>query len=147
MNHFLLSVVACLLLLPCITADDDKKNNEPFQGKWKFVSIVANGTTVPSDQFEKAVVTITGNKRVLKDGDEVKSVATYKVDPTKTPKTIDISVSEGILKGKNMKGIYEFSGDTVTINVTLDGDERPTDFSSKADSGRLLQVFRRMTDK
>ncbi len=147
MNRFILPVVACLLLVACSATADDKKNNEPFQGKWTFVSVVINGEKIPAEQFARAVVTITGDERVLKDGDEVKSKAKYRVDPAKSPKTIDISVSEGILKGKSLKGIYEFSGDTVTINVTLEGDERPTDFTCNANSGRLLHVFKRVADK
>lgn len=147
MTRFPLSAIACLLLIASTACADDKKNNEPFQGKWKIVSVIVNGEKVASDQFEKAVVTVTGDVRLLKDGEEVKSKATYKVDPTKTPKTIDISVSEGVLKGRNLKGIYEFSKDTVTINVTIEGDERPTDFTCTEKSNRLLQVFKRIMDK
>lgn len=137
----------CLLLLISSAVPDDKKNNEPFQGKWKIESMQVNGQTVAKDQFDKAVVTVTGDERILREGEEVRSRAKYKVDPTKNPRTIDISISEGPLKDKTLKGIYEFKDDTVTINVALEGTERPTDFSCKSESGRLLQVFKRVSEK
>src|SRR6185436_18037872 len=99
--------LVCLLSLVCPATADDKKDNEPFQGKWKIVSIDINGEAVPTEQFQGAVLTVSGDERVLKEGDKVLSRAKYKVDPRKDPKTIDIMVSEGSLKGRTLKGIYE----------------------------------------
>ncbi len=147
MNRAMFAALTLALLFTSQATSDDKKNNEPFQGKWKIASIVANGETIPTDQFENAVLTVTGDERVLKDGDEVKSKAKYKVDPTKTPKTIDIMVSEGTLKGKTIKGIYEITGDTMKICANLEGMNYPKEFKSETGSGILLQTFKRMADK
>jgi uncharacterized protein (TIGR03067 family) len=71
------------------------------------------------------------------------------VDATKSPKTIDIEIIENAdeLKGKTLKGIYEIKDDLMTVNVTIEGSERPTDFTCKPDSGRLLQKFQKIKDK
>src|SRR5437764_1489905 len=84
--------LVCLLGLACPAAPDDKKDNEPFQGKWKIVSIDINGEAVPAEQFRGAVLTVAGDERVLQEGDQVLSRAKYKVDPRKDPKIIDIMV-------------------------------------------------------
>src|SRR5262249_54878273 len=118
-----------------------------FQGKWKIASIEVNGEKVETERFAKAVLTITGDERLLKDDDKVVTRSKYKIDSSKNPKTIEIIVSEGNLKGRTLKGIYEIKGDTHTINVTVEGDDRPTDFTAKADSNRLLQTFKRVSDK
>jgi uncharacterized protein (TIGR03067 family) len=142
----LLSLTLCYLAPTVATADD--KQYEPFQGKWTFVSVVVNGEEQPAAQFEKSVLTVKGNERVIKVGDEVKSRAKYKIDPTKTPKAIDIEVIEGSseLKGKTFKGIYELTDDTMTVIFSLQG-ERPGDFTSKPETGRVLQKFKRLKDK
>jgi uncharacterized protein (TIGR03067 family) len=147
MQRALLAALIGSLFLAGTIRADDKKDQEPFQGKWKIAAIEVNGEKVDPEQFEKTVLIVKGDERVLKDGDEVKSRATYKVDNAKSPKTIDISVSEGTLKGKTLKGIYELKGDTMTINVKLEGEERPKDFSSQPGHGCLLQTFKRMKDK
>jgi uncharacterized protein (TIGR03067 family) len=49
----------------------------------------------------------------------------YKMDPTKTPKTIDLTSER---EGKTYLGIYELNGDLLNIAVHLDGTSRPKDF-------------------
>jgi uncharacterized protein (TIGR03067 family) len=148
MTRLALLSLGCLLLISARTTAADDKDYEPFQGKWTFVSVVVNGNEQPAAQFEKSVLTVKGNERVIHVGDEVKSRAKYKVDATKTPKTIDIEVLEGSqeLKGKTFPGIYELKDDTMTVIFRLQG-ERPGDFTCKPDSGRVLQKFKRLKDK
>jgi uncharacterized protein (TIGR03067 family) len=143
---WVISLALGLLSATALSADD-KKDTDAFQGKWKIASIEVNGENVPTDQFEKAVLTITGDERLMKDDEKVVHRSKYKLDSSKNPKTIDFIVSEGTFKGKTLKGIYELKGDTHTINVTLEGDDRPTDFTAKANSNRLLQTFKRISGK
>jgi len=42
---------------------------------------------------------------------------TQKVDPTKTPKAIDISDDSGPNKGKTCLGIYEFKGEAIGVGI------------------------------
>lgn len=147
MKWSLLLVLATGLLVAADDAkpDDIKKEMERFQGSWTTVSIQRDGKDVlPDDEKPKLKLTIKDNKRVLKVDDEVRSTGTYKLNPSKSPKWIDITVSEGPLEGRTVKGIYEIEGDTQKICLTLKEDgERPTDFTSKPDSGNLLQIFKR----
>jgi uncharacterized protein (TIGR03067 family) len=147
-----LMALAMTLAVGLLLAADDpkpdklKKEIAKFQGSWTTVSILRNGEdAVPEEGLKQLVLVIEGDKRIIKNGEEVVSRGTYKLDPTKKPKAIDITVAEGPLQGKTVVGIYEIDGDTQKICLALEGTERPKVFSSKADSGHLLQVFKRAT--
>ena len=124
-----------------------RRHAASFQGRWKFVAIVVAGESIDAKHFATGEVTVTGDERILRDGGVIRGRAKYKVDATKTPKTIDLEVSEGPFKGRTLKGVYEFKGDELTINVALEGDERPTDFKCEKGSNRLLQKFQRLPEK
>ena len=126
--------------------DAVKKELAKFAGEWTTVEVVNDGQeAVPKDELAELRLTIKGNKRVLKVGDEVKAESTFTLDPAKTPKEITITVnSEGPLKGKKLTGIYELTDDTHTIVLNLKGDDRPKKLESKEGSGYLLQTFKRV---
>jgi uncharacterized protein (TIGR03067 family) len=128
-------------------ADDAaKKELAKFAGEWQAVQIINDGQEgVPDDELKELRLTIKGNKRVLKVGDEVKAESSFTLDPAKKPKQITITVnSEGPLKGRKLTGIYELTDDTHTIVLNLKGDDRPTKLESKEGSGYLLQKFKRV---
>lgn len=142
-------VAAAVLVAGMVSAADDKpaKELEPFQGTWAVVSITRNGEAVPDDHAQRLILVIKGNERLVKDGDEVKSKATFKVDVTKKPKQMDVTVSDGPLAGKTYPGIYELKDGTFTLCLALEGDTRPDDLTSKEGSNRLLQVFKKSDGK
>lgn len=78
---------------------------------------------------------------VSADGKEDKG--TVKLDATKTPKHLDIVGVEGENKGKTFLAIYEFvDKDTLKACYALSGD-RPTEFKTVADDGRVVLTFKR----
>jgi uncharacterized protein (TIGR03067 family) len=128
------------------TDDAVKKELAKFAGEWQAVQIINDGQEgVPDEELKELKLTIKGNKRVLKVGDEVKAESAFTLDPAKKPKEITIIVnSEGPLKGKKLNGIYELTDDTHTIVLNLKGDDRPKKLESKEGSGYLLQKFKRV---
>jgi len=54
-----------------------------------------------------------------------------KLDPSKSPKTIDAEMTEGPAKGKAFRGIYKFQDDTQVICLAPSDKDRPTKFDSK----------------
>jgi uncharacterized protein (TIGR03067 family) len=69
---------------------------------------------------------------------------TYKLDPTKTPKSIDCLLSEGPYKGLVVAGIYELNGDTLKICWSAWGVlEHPIEFSATPGSQRALVILKR----
>jgi uncharacterized protein (TIGR03067 family) len=86
---------------------------------------------------------IDGKWSIRVDG-KVVARGTSKIDPTSKPRAIDLTQTEGQGKGKTSRGIYEVEGDTRKVCIAEAGKERPTTFSSPADSGHILAVFKRL---
>jgi uncharacterized protein (TIGR03067 family) len=68
----------------------------------------------------------------------VVEAATQKLDPSKSPKTLDAKVTDGPNKGAVILGIYEISGDTLKVCFDPEGKKRPTEFKSESGSQTLV---------
>jgi uncharacterized protein (TIGR03067 family) len=69
----------------------------------------------------------------------------YTIDPSKSPKEIDIVSTSGSNKGKTAPGIYAFEGDEFKLCfANRPGGTRPITFAAKEGSGHTLFVFRRV---
>ena len=134
------SSIACLVvivsLLTSSVAADDKKD---LDGKWVVVSVERDGK--PWAAMKGAIRVNNGDKYILTPKEGKAVPGTFKIDPTKKPKTIDMTPTEGNFKDKTLLGIYELDGDTLKICFAEPGKERPTDFTSKA--GMVLVVHKR----
>ncbi len=130
------------------TLADDKaeieKETKKFQGEWTIESSVTGGVTIPADQLKGFIVIYEGDKHTLKFDGKVFQVGTQKIDPTKSPKTIDVTMTEGPSKGAVMLGIYEIEGDTMKACFNPQGKKRPTEFKSEAGSSNFLNVHKRV---
>jgi uncharacterized protein (TIGR03067 family) len=120
-----------------------KKDKAQLQGEWTMVSGKRDGHAFPAEFLQ-------GSKRVTK-GDETTVTlqgqlfmrAKFTLDPAKSPKSINYSVTGGPYAGKTQLGIYQLDGDTVKFCFSIPGEERPTAFSTKPNDGRTLSVWRR----
>jgi uncharacterized protein (TIGR03067 family) len=124
---------------------DVEKELKKFQGTWTFESVEAGGKKLPADQFKGITVTFEGDEYVVKKGDEVVEAATQKLDPSKSPKTLDAKVTDGPNKGAVILGIYEISGDTLKVCFDPEGKKRPTEF--KGESGAQTLVVHKRVKK
>jgi uncharacterized protein (TIGR03067 family) len=102
------------------------------------------GKEEPAADFKGMTVTFAGDKFTVKKGDEVIQVGTEKLDPSKSPKTVDVTVAEGLNKGAVMLGIYEISGDTLKVCFDPEGKKRPTEFKSASGSQTFVNVHKRV---
>ena len=123
---------------------DVEKELKKFQGTWTFESVEVGGKEVPAAEFKGITVTFEGDKYTVKKGDEVILAGTQKLDPSKSPKTIDVTVAEGLNKGAVMLGIYEISGDTLKVCFDPEGKKRPTEFKSAPGSQTFVNVHKRV---
>jgi uncharacterized protein (TIGR03067 family) len=123
---------------------DVEKEARKFQGTWTIESSEAGGMVVPPGNLKGLVVVFEGDKHTVKMGDEVVQVGTQKLDPSKTPKAIDVTMTEGPNKGAVMLGIYEFDGDTLRVCFDPQGKKRPTEFKSPAGSENFVNVHKRI---
>ena len=117
---------------------DVQKELKKFQGTWTFESVETGGKEVPAAEFKGITVTFEGDKYTVKKGDDVIQAATLKLDPSKSPKTLDVTVAEGPNKGAVMLGVYEISPDTLKVCFDPEGKKRPTQFTSASGSQTLV---------
>jgi uncharacterized protein (TIGR03067 family) len=133
-----------------LSASADDKSNlakevTKFQGAWTFESSEAGGTAVPSGELKGFLVIFEGDKHTVKKGGEVVQVGTQKLDPSKSPKAIDVTMTEGPSKGVVMLGIYEIDENTLKVCFDSQGKKRPTEFKSPAGSTNFVNVHKRVT--
>jgi uncharacterized protein (TIGR03067 family) len=137
-------VIVVLALVGADGAQDAaKKEMTRLEGEWSMVSGEIDGQALP-EELRK------GAKRVAKEGETIVTIngrlflkAKFTIDPTKKPKTIDYTFTDGPTKGKKQLGIYELDGDTVKFCFSAPDKDRPADFTAKEGSGRTLSVWKR----
>jgi uncharacterized protein (TIGR03067 family) len=138
------TLTAMAILVMCVAvraADDDaKKDQDQMQGEWSLVSGMRNGEPLPEDAVKTLKRKVEGNASTVTRDGEVVAKATFTLDASKKPKTIDITV-EG--QDKPVLGIYEVDADKMKICYGGPGDERPKEFASKENSGITLAVWKR----
>jgi uncharacterized protein (TIGR03067 family) len=126
-------------MLLAADAKDAKKDQDLVQGTWQATEAVRDGEVAPKDEAAKMQLTIMGDKYTFKPGDGSEHAGTFKLDPTAKPKTLDIIAAAG----GEMKAIYEVSDTEYKMCVSF-GGERPKTFESKANSGVILLVMKRV---
>src|SRR5262245_22296369 len=130
------------------TRADDKadveKELKKFHGTWTFESIETGGKKEPAADFKGMTLTFEGDKHTVKNGDEVIQVGTQKLDLSKSPKTIDVTMTAGPNKGAVMLGIYEIIEDTRKVCFDLEGKKRPTEYKSAPGSPNFVAVHKRV---
>jgi uncharacterized protein (TIGR03067 family) len=121
-----------------------KKDRMKFEGTWQVVEINGNKVDDPDAKKITVVNEADGKWRLLVDGKEV-ARGTNEMEPTKKPKAIDLTETEGDAKGQTALGIYEVGDDERKVCcTTVPGMERPDAFSAPAGSGRILAVLKRL---
>jgi uncharacterized protein (TIGR03067 family) len=132
-----------------VASDDPKsdvvrKEREIYQGTWRVTALEADGSKLSEDDCARVTVhnQADGGWTVRLEGFVIWQ-GTSTIDPTKTPKWIDFSPTEGTDAGKNFLGIYEFGKDTRKLCYAEAGKERPRDFLAKSGSGHVLITFKR----
>jgi len=143
-----LLVIAAGLLVAADTKDDAiKKDKAKLKGSWSIVAIEEEGKKQALPEgikaslvFQDDKLATTGVRGDKKDSRE----ATYVIDPTKKPATIDITLLDGPERGKTVPGIYAFEKDELKICWALKSDQdRPKEFPTKAGSKSILFTLKR----
>jgi uncharacterized protein (TIGR03067 family) len=114
-----------------------------FQGTWTITSLTVDGREVEDTRIKGSRLVVKGRGYTVTLGEQVLKV-TFKLDPAKTPKALDLTYWDEATEGRRFQGIYKLEGDTVTMcRPTRPEGERPTGFAAPADSGLVLIVLRR----
>jgi uncharacterized protein (TIGR03067 family) len=131
-REFIMRRLTLLLLVsaPCFAAqvsdDDVKKELKNFEGKWEAVAMQDFKGVEPTNvELQLTKLTVEGDKLTMETG-SLTIKATFTVDPTKKPKTIDVFFNES--KDNVMRGIYEQTGDVRKSCFAEPGKDRPDKF-------------------
>lgn len=140
--------IACLLPVLLLLAaeppkDDVKKDLDLLQGEWKMVSGESDGQKLSDNIIETGRRIMKGDETTVEINGNLLMKAKITLDPSKKPKAIDYKITEGRNADKKVLGIYELDGDTVKFCFSSPDAERPTDFTAKQGSKRVLSVWKR----
>lgn len=133
----------CLaLLLAADAAEGAKKDLEKMQGAWAPVEYVLDGNPATAEGRKAIRLRVQGDRSEFTRG-TVSLHGTYKLNPARTPKELDVVLTDGPNKGQTRQGIYTFEGDRLKICLATVGKERPKEFVSRPESGVALEVWER----
>jgi len=137
--RFFAAIAIVLISLAASVPADDAAD---LKDTWKPTEGTDAGTPLTKKLIDSIVLVITDGKYQVKVLD-VDENGTFKFDAAKTPKTMDISATDGPNKGKSILAIYELTGDTLKVCYCVDGSARPDKFESTKENKFLLFVYKR----
>ncbi len=138
------------ILLSALSPGDDggkptdaeiQRAHEMLAGSWQFLSINDKGEIlgprlVESRFARDGILTIADRRMTIANpvtGE--KRTATYRIDPSKSPRRIDLFTRDDRL----LRGIYKFENDNLTLCLQPDeAGSIPADFSATEGSDRIL---------
>jgi uncharacterized protein (TIGR03067 family) len=115
-----------------------------FQGSWTVESMELNGAAVPTPDIQGRTMFFGGDAFILRKGKDVLQVGVQKIDPGKSPRTVNATITKGLYQGETMLGIYEFDGETLKVCFEIEGASRPKEFKSASGEGRFIAVYKRI---
>ena len=143
---------------PAAAAAQDKKETPAerekkwLAGEWKVAFIEANGVDalspfkIPDEArftFEDDIASVKGFEI------EFFKSFTFKLDPTRTPKQIDVTFTAGEMKGKTFEGCYVTMQNEVRMCLRLEKTNlgRPKGFSTVSGTGLYTFFLRPVKEK
>jgi uncharacterized protein (TIGR03067 family) len=130
---------ACLFLIAAEGKDKDKKAGDPLTGTWKVTSLVFGGQEV---EQAKGATYVYKDGKLTRKGAMGEQTSAYKLDTSKKPATIDLTVQGGDRDGMKIQGIFEVKGDELKVCVAFMGGGRPTKFDGSEEGQALLTLKR-----
>ncbi|MGE3803368.1 MAG: TIGR03067 domain-containing protein [Gemmataceae bacterium] len=120
-------------LLALIAADDNavKKDLKLLEGDWVVTKLEYSGNDI-TERYPLRFV-IKGSEIAIEGDAGVKKEYgrfAIKIDPSTSPRCIDIKVTLGVQKDVTMEGIYDVKKDELRLCVKVLGNDRPTEFKN-----------------
>lgn len=113
-----------------------------LEGKWQVIRVETDGTMAPDEFAEKIQMRFEKGFLLVKGlfGDNREVPCQLKLDPDKTPKTIDYA---DLGTKRAVLGIYELDGDRLKLCIITKERERPKEFKTEAGSNLTLMDLKR----
>lgn len=115
------------------------------EGTWELIYFERDGKEVKLKAGGTHSV-FTGDKFVLKRGEEVVAAGTSTFDRTSDPVRAISTYTEGPDEGKTFKSICQFDSDKIKFcRAGSPDDDYPTEFKTTPGSGVLVSIYRRVS--
>jgi len=150
-------IVIALFATTCAAsrADDPAAEEvKKWQGEWRVVEVEFRGKSLKKDDAEAKAMRFVVKDNGLtfsnteKPGRERKQ--TFKLDPSKTPKQLDLTSLDGQEKDTTAACIYKLDRDKLTICMPYfakDRSVRPKEFKVDASGDHMLLTLERVKGK
>ncbi|MEI6540943.1 MAG: TIGR03067 domain-containing protein [Planctomycetota bacterium] len=115
---------------------------DAIQGVYTMLSGEVKGEKLSEQTVTTAQTTVEGNRHTVNVGDDT-IIGTHKLNPSKTPKEIESTDTEGAFKGKTYLGIYKLENGVWTVCFAAPGKDRPKEFTTKSGTGELMHVWKK----
>ena len=106
-------------------------------GEWVPVSMLRDGQALPPSMLHYGKRIATANQVTVKFGPQVVLQASYAVDRSRMPMTMDYLLAGG----QTQYGIWALEGGRLTMCFGAPGQPRPAGFTSAPGDGRTLAVW------
>ncbi len=121
-----------------------KKDRQRIEGTWRIVGLSINGNPAKEGDIAKlTVINRVDGTWTLRSEGEMVTKGTSTLDPTKKPKEIDFTATEGGGSGNHYLGIYQLGDSKRKMCFAPPGKPRPTEFESQPGSQIILVEFER----
>src|SRR5215813_7361889 len=116
---------------------------ENLKGTWACLAATVDGKPLPKDTTDLLSLTLSENRYKTEKGSQVLFDSSFTVDPSASPKQINMVGTEGDMAGKEAQGIYSLENDVLRICYVMPGLPRPKEFQSQAGSKAFLVSWKR----
>ena len=125
-----------------------KADRALLAGEWRVVSVEANGNTNTDPVVARVTVVnrLDGTWSLLSNG-KIIAEGTSTIDPTTSPKTIELKSSRGSVenaRGTHYRGIYEVHETTHRLCFVPADKPLPESFAGGRETGQILVTFERV---
>jgi RNA polymerase sigma factor (sigma-70 family) len=127
---------------PVQVPQKDKKNATPpakeisdLEGEWVVVAMEGDGEEATADDVKGMKWVVKGNE-ITASQPGLTGKMSFKLDPKKTPKEIDVTALDGDLKGTTSPGIYSLEGQRLC--VCFGEKVRPKKFATAPGGGLTM---------
>jgi RNA polymerase sigma-70 factor (ECF subfamily) len=115
-----------------------------LEGTWEMIAVSSDGKKQNTPAGRTTRLTFRGEEFTLERDGKVIARGTLKVDPSKKPRALDLTFTEGDMAGKTTLAIYEIKGDELQEGFAITGNKRPTGFTTEKGNNRLVFTYRRV---
>ena len=147
MFRTLLAVLTAFFLTLALSAEEKAPLDiKTIQGKWQAIDIEGNGQKFSPEAIKEFKVVIQGDQMYAIKSQTEDPKHKIKLDPTRSPKTIDLIPLEGARKDIPAQGIYSLEDGRLKLCVNIFGKDptrRPKEFGTRDGDGVAFVILER----